>query len=226
MRFSILTTTMIAGALIAGNAAAADLGMRPAPSPAYAPVAVYNWSGVNVGLHGGYLWGDAELSGFAPGVPDFSMDSGFFGIQLGYQWQSGAWVFGAETDLSFANADGSGFYTTGEGISANLDWFGTVRGKVGYAFDRVLVYGTGGLAFGRIEAEENFPAPDSGSVDKTKFGWTLGAGIDWAFAQNWSAGLEYRHMDFGSVNFTPTYFGAGDIDVTTDSVRLNLNYRF
>lgn len=224
MRRFIQTTTAIVGALIAGSAAAADFGTRPAPAPAYyAPVAAYNWSGVTVGLHAGYLWGDAELSGFSPAVSDFSMDSAFGGLQFGYQWQTGTWVFGAEADLSFTNADGRSLISGGEGIAASLDWFGTVRGKVGYAFDRVLVYGTGGLAFGRIEATEPYGGD---SLDKTRFGWTLGAGFDWAFAQNWSAGLEYRHMDFGDLSFTPAYFGSGDVGVTTDTVRMNLNYRF
>lgn len=225
MRLSLLLSTAAAATLMAGSAMAADLGMRAAPVPSYAPTPLYNWTGFNIGVHAGYLWGDADVSGYAPGVPDIDLDSAFGGIQLGYLWQSNALVFGIETDFSFTDASGSSYYQPSEGLSVELDWFGTVRGKVGYAIDNVLIYGTGGLAYGHISADEiNFGS--GASTDKTKLGWTAGAGVDWAFAKNWTVGVEYRYMDFGSVSFDPDAFGPADIDVTSSTVRLNVNYKF
>lgn len=226
MRLSLLLSTAAAATLMAGSALAADLGMRAAPVPSYAPTPLYNWTGFNVGVHGGYLWGDADISGFStPAISDIDLDSAFGGIQLGYLWQSNALVFGIETDFSLTDGSGSSYYFTGEGLSVDLDWFGTVRGKVGYAIDNVLIYGTGGLAYGHISVDEIFFG-DGASKDTTKLGWTAGAGIDWAFAKNWTVGLEYRYMDFGSVGFTPNFFDQTDVDVTSSTVRLNVNYKF
>jgi outer membrane immunogenic protein len=224
MRVSVLLSTAAAAMLMVGSASAADLGARVAPAPVYTAAPVFNWSGANIGLHGGYLWGNADPSYYYP-TPSFDLNSGFLGGQIGFSWQTGAFVFGAEADLSWTDANGAGYYYTNEGITADLNWFGTVRGKLGYAFDNVLLYGTGGLAFGGIEARNVEYSTTYGSADKTKLGWTLGAGVDYAFTPNWTLGLEYRHMDFGKVDFT-SFAGPASVDVSADTVRLNLNYRF
>ena len=102
-----------------------------------------------------------------------------------------------------------------------MSYFGTSRVRVGYAMDRMLVYATGGLAYARVHAGNT---TDQGS--KTRYGWTLGAGIEWALAPKWSAKLEYQHLDYGEGhNYTTGGTGA-DVDLDADIMRVGMNYRF
>lgn len=209
--------TFTIAALISG-AQAADIP-RAAPEPYRAPVAVpyFSWTGFYAGINGGYGWGDANWSSL-PG--DFSTSGGTVGGTIGYNWQTPGtpWVFGLEGDINWAGIDGN----VGA-AQTSTDWFGTVRGRIGYSFDRVMPYITGGLAFGNIESSvAGLPKSDS-----TEVGWTLGGGIETAFAPNWSAKLEYLYVDLGSAGcsaascFVPT-----NVDHSFSVVRAGLNYRF
>jgi outer membrane immunogenic protein len=216
----ILSAVMLTAALTAPGWAA-DLGARTyTKAPALAPVT--NWSGLYVGGNLGYGWGSGNTDVSFPAEFDFNnttlgaRSSGVIGgAQLGYNWQIGSVVTGLEADIQGSGIKGSARANPTLVGTANpdpssvlssehkLSWFGTVRGRVGVTVTpELLLYGTGGLAYGHVDASANyfqtvdFQAP--ASVSKTKVGWTAGAGAEWMFAQNWSAKLEYLYLDLGS----------------------------
>ncbi len=183
-----------------------------------------SWAGYHVGIQGGAsFWSTEHLftGGVASGAFDFS--SGFVGAMWGSTWQRGALVYGFDSDISFADTDGS---RAGPGCGAGtcfseVSYFGTSRVRFGYAMDRMLVYATGGLAYARVHAGNT---TDQGS--KTRYGWTLGAGMEWALTPKWSAKLEYQHLDYGEGhNYTTGGTGA-DVDLDADIMRVGMNYRF
>ena len=210
MKRTISTGIAIAALLgLAGTASAADMARQmPVKAPAYvAPY--YNWTGFYAGINGGGGWGSTG---------NIDSSGGIFGGQLGYNWQSGQAVFGIETDLQWSGIDGSG--TVGATtVSGGSDWFGTVRGRIGYAWDRTLLYATGGLAYGNVNVSSPFQ-----NVDTTKTGWALGGGVEFALAGPWTAKVEYLHIDLGTQSIlTPA---STNFDVNADIVRAGLNYRF
>ena len=140
MKKTILAMTVASLAAAAGTATAADLPRGPAPYYSPAP-AVYNWGGVYAGLNVGYEWGKITNSSGKP--------SGLEGgVQAGYNWQSGQFVFGGETDLQVTGAD-----DTFAPYKFSNPWFGTLRGRAGYAMNNILFYGTLGLAYGGLKGE-------------------------------------------------------------------------
>lgn len=209
---------------------AADMARPAYRAPAYnAPIAVYapfSWTGFYVGLSGGYGWGSSTWSN--AGISDsFNLKGGLFGETLGYNLQSGVLVWGIEGDFSASWIKGSensaGTVCGVGGCETWITGLGTVRGRVGYAADRWLPYITGGLAVGSIKM-----SPNTGVSDvTTKTGWTLGAGVEYAFAGPWSAKLEYLYVDLGTATCSVATCGTStDVSVTTNIVRAGLNYRF
>src|SRR5207342_2417419 len=188
-----------------GSAAAADLPRGPAPY--YPPPAsVYNWTGFYAGLNLGYEWGKVTNSNIDPsGVAG--------GGQIGYNWQVGQFVFGAETDLQGSAAD-----DTFAPYKFSNPWFGTLRGRAGFAINNMLLYGTFGLAYGDLKGE--FLGLDE---SKTLVGWTGGLGMEVGFAPNWSAKVEYLYMDLGSRAYTLTGVDNG---LQASYLRLGVNYHF
>jgi len=203
MKKTILTMTVAMSA--AGSAAAADLPRGPAPY--YPPPAsVYNWTGFYAGLNLGYEWGKVTSSSIDP--------SGIAGGgQIGYNWQVGQFVLGAETDIQASAAD-----DTFAPYKFSNPWFGTLRGRAGFAINNVLLYGTAGLAYGDLKAE-------FGGLDesKTLVGWTGGLGMEVGFTPGWSAKVEYLYMDLGSRAYTLT---ANDNGLHASYLRLGVNYHF
>jgi outer membrane immunogenic protein len=222
---------------------AADLGARPVgKAPVIAPVALYNWSGFYIGGHIGGVWGDKDWTdvtfpglAFADGSSEIS---GFLaGGQAGFNWQAGAWVFGIEGQVSWTNADGAHLclFNVGLTCETNLNWLGTVAGRIGYAFNNVLLYAKGGFAF----ANEDYLQSVTGtgivialSEDETRTGWMVGAGVEYGFTPNWSFKVEYNYMDFGAdvsnlvIPGTGVIFTAADIDQQMHVVKAGINYRF
>jgi outer membrane immunogenic protein len=230
----IVGAVMVTTALTAPGLAA-DLGARSyTNAPAVAPVS--NWSGFYVGGNLGYGWGNGntDVSFLLPvfaanglgGINDTSLGPRSKGViggaQAGYNWQMGSLVTGLEADIQGSGIKGSasagnltafggGINTDGMVISSEpkLSWFGTVRGRLGVTVTPdLLLYGTGGLAYGHVDASANWLIPGDvatdpptvvpASISKTKVGWTVGAGAEWMFAHNWSAKLEYLYLDLGS----------------------------
>src|SRR6202050_100267 len=197
-------------AFVAGGAAlAADLPPPVAPrAPAtYVPttVPVYNWSGIYIGANGGYGFGTSNWTdsvaaaaggaGTAGGVHT----KGFLaGGTVGGNFQWGAAVLGIEGDWDWSNLNGTSGVPVNcfpGGCETKADWLATVRGRAGWAIDRVLLYGTGGAAFAPVQAGFNGGPFQS----TTQVGWTAGAGLEFAFAPNWTAKAEYLYADLGSV---------------------------
>lgn len=206
----------------------------------------------------------AGLAALASGPVSAGRQSGFIGGgQIGYNYQiNNTWVAGIEADLQGISGSGSTGSLATAGVvvgsaitstltaSANTEWLGTLRGRLGFlATPAVLVYGTGGLAFGHNtvttalaqSGTNGFIGAGAGSFSDTSVGWTAGAGVEWMFAQKWTAKLEYLHYDLGTDSFTwaargtpASAFFSGVVyqtEVTSvqfrgDIVRVGLNYKF
>jgi outer membrane immunogenic protein len=186
---------------------AADLpyGSR-APYTVNQPLNMYSWAGPYLGGNLGWDWGSVDNNPTSP--------SGFVGgVQAGYNWQTGPWVFGVEGDIQVTGAS-----DTFAPWKFSNPWFGTVRGRAGYALNNILFYGTAGLAFGELKGE-TFGLTET----HTNAGWTVGVGAEFGLAQNWSAKLEYLYVDLNDSNFTITGAQNG---YRFGLVRAGVNYHF
>jgi outer membrane immunogenic protein len=220
------------------SALAADLAARPyTKAPPMIP-AVYDWTGGYVGIEGGYGWGHSNQTdpGIAPaplpGDGHYSLNGGLVGGTLGYNWQTGPWVFGLEGDYSWSDIQGQSNVcgpttVTPHPCGTKLDSFGTLRGRVGHTVGDTgnwLLYGTGGLAVGDVHAWDSL-TPASGS--KFRAGWTVGAGVETSFAPNWTAKLEYLYMDLGKAQYFNIVPGVPEtVSFTANIVRVGINYKF
>ena len=269
----------VAGAV---SAQAADLPTRKeAPPPVFVPPP-FTWTGFYAGVNAGGVWTNGNASttttAFANGFPIGTISgtaanlgevfpgsnfgggqSGFIGGgQAGYNWQTGAFVFGVETDFDGTTLSrsrsviGPSFvepifgltdFFTANG-SVKLDWLGSTRGRVGYAWDRLLIYGTGGVAYGGasshldvFDAVHGFDFSSSGG-SSSRVGWTIGGGVEYAFTNNWIIGAEYLYYDLGSrhLNIVPNaaasdFFGTSvfsqtKISFTGSVARARISYKF
>jgi outer membrane immunogenic protein len=165
-----------------------------------------SWAGPYLGGNLGYAWGSVANNPTKP--------SGFVGgVQAGYNWRNGSWVFGIEGDIQATGAE-----ETFAPWKFSNPWFGTVRGRAGYLFDNVLFFGTGGLAFGELRAN-TFGVSES----HTNAGWTLGAGAEMEFAPQWTAKIEYLYVDLANSNFVITGASNG---YRFGLIRAGVNYHF
>ena len=214
----------VALGVVAGahGAAAADLSLAPlykAPPAEIAPV--YNWTGFYLGANGGGGWGHSFWNANTTGI---NLSGGQAGGTLGYNRQLGNVVFGLEGDVDWSGFNGTNT-TVGcpGGCSTSDSWLSTVRGRIGYSFDRVMPYATGGLAVGDIRA--SMPGFTGGT--STNAGWTLGGGVEFALPGNWTAKAEYLRVDLGSFNCTGcTPAPAGNVSLQENVFRAGVNYHF
>jgi outer membrane immunogenic protein len=196
----------VGGALaIAMAADAADAGDF-APYTVPAPIRAYSWTGPYLGGHLGYQWGNTTRNPTQPGGITG-------GVRGGYNWQTGAFVFGGEAEISLSGASD----TFAPWKFAN-PWFGTVRGRAGYAFSNVVVFATGGLAFGGGRAEIG-----GLSESKTHVGWTAGGGMEVALTSAWSARVEYLYINLSDRPYALTGTSNG---FESSVLRFGFNYRF
>jgi len=199
---------------------AADLPRGPYKAPAYVAPAYANWTGFYVGLNAGYGFGKSnwDLPAISPSPKGF-----VGGGTIGYNLQTGLWLWGLEGDVDYSAMKGS---TDGPGgaYETKNSWLGTGRARIGYAgWNNFLPYITGGAAFGDIKAT----APNGVSASKTKVGWTAGAGLEYAMWSNWSVKAEYLYVDLGKFDAGPTFGVAADnVSFKANIVRAGLNYRF
>jgi outer membrane immunogenic protein len=230
-------------ATVSSGAFAADAIVAAPEAPIVYDTA-FTWSGVYVGLHAGHAWGDVSYAADPHPVTDpdpaetFDVSGWLAGAQVGFNRQVGNFVFGIEGDISWANIEGEGSDVDprpeSESIpSFEVDWLSTIRGRAGVAIDRVLIYGTGGVAFagvtGNISNLEG--AGDNRSDDHVHTGWTLGAGAEFAVTNNVSIKGEYLYADFGGENFNfGDFYGAGDLTADADldlhMIKVGFNVRF
>ena len=221
----VLLTSISLLAFAATAAVAADLPRSmPAKAPAYVPVG-YNWTGFYLGINGGYGWGSSGWS-LVPGTR-IEPSGGLFGGTVGYNIQTGMIVLGVEGDFDWSGLSGSVSCAAGLAIcETSSDWLATFRGRIGYSFDRWMPYVTGGGAFADVKATASAPLLGAAlSSSSTQAGWTLGGGIEFAFMSNWTAKVEYLHVDLGSFDTGPVPI-VNNVNVRQDIVRAGLNYRF
>ena len=206
---------------LAATANAADLPRRYDPVPQRAFVPVYNWTGFYIGINGGGAWGDSNWDS----VGTFDVSGGMIGGTVGYNWQFSQWVFGLEGDIDWTNINGSSTAACAAGCKTSNSWLATVRGRVGYAFDRFLPYVTGGLAVGNIRASQ----PGFIGGDDTNAGWTVGGGLEFVIAGNWTAKAEYLYVDLGKFNCglaCGNGINPDNVSFSTHMVRGGVNFRF
>jgi outer membrane immunogenic protein len=218
------------------SAAAADLPVRPAPAPmapvAYAPAAIYNWTGVYIGGQLGAGFGNSSWTDPLTGAKNnFNSGAGFLGgAQVGGNLQFNMLVVGVEGDFNWSSLKASGTDSIGNAINSNVNWTSTVTGRIGAAFDRLLVYGKGGVAFAQGQNGFTDLFGNSAGVTSTRTGWTAGAGLEYGITRNLSAKIEYDYLGFGSqtLNFTtpttPLYSTNANLNV--QEIKAGLNFRF
>ena len=217
-------------------AAAADLPIAKTPAPvapvAYAPAAIYSWTGFYIGGQVGAGFGRSAWSDpFTGGNNAFKSGPGFLGGgQIGANYQMNVLVLGVEGDFNWSGLRGSRTDSIGDTISSNTNWTSTVTGRVGAAFDRLLIYGKGGIAFARDQSGFTDLAGNGTSNAVTRTGWTAGAGLEYGITKNWSVKIEYDYLGFGSqaLNFTPPppplYTSNASLNV--QEIKAGLNFRF
>jgi outer membrane immunogenic protein len=248
---ALLRGSVVIAAMVGGSAWAADLPVYKAPVAAPAPV--FTWTGFYVGANAGYSWGRASVditetqfntatvttptstaSASATitsvGSGRTTVNGGLGGVQAGYNWQTDRFVWGLEGDIQGTGQRGRVIglsETTVSTADYSLQWFSTVRGRVGVTFDRVVFYGTGGLAIGGIKTDVTdafigllppaFPVA-AGSSTAVRTGWAAGAGVEGAIGNGWSIKAEYLHLDFGSITQSATGTGASSFALGNNTV--------
>jgi outer membrane immunogenic protein len=256
-----LASSAISSSASAADLAPAPMPAVYAKAPMVSPAT--NWSGFYAGANVGYGWGNGDMS-LADATNTLSAESGFpktsqsignrangaiGGGQIGYIWQMGSFVTGLEADIQGAGIRATasspvvstfdltfvpGSFARGTS-EQKLSWFGTVRGRVGVtATPNVLVFGTGGLAYGNVRSSGNAiigdgigPTDDNpAQINQTEIGWAAGAGAEWMFARNWSAKVEYLHVDLGTSSAVGFEREGGVPAGTPDAVGYTWHHRF
>ena len=187
----------------------------------------FDWTGYYAGLQAGYGWGQSDIT-VTEGAP-FSItpdiDGGFVGGHVAGLWQFNQAVIGGEAELNYSSIGGTALSGLGSTFGTEIKWFGSVNAKAGFAMDRLLVYGIGGVAFAGIETSQVAGASFAGT--RTNVGWTVGAGVDYALTDKFIVGAQYRYYDFGSEHYDVAEpFNDRNQNVKLNTVGVNLSYKF
>lgn len=233
-------------AVTAVSAFGADLPARVyTKAPPVIPE-VWDWSGFYIGVQGGGGWGTSKETFFnAPNSPAFvgtqnyDISGGMAGGVAGYNWQSGPVVFGIEGDYNWANIKGTsgiinvGPPSLGDTYFTNVRSFGDVKGRVGWAANQLLVYVDGGAAFAQInhqyDAALNGGAGNTFSSNTSRTGWTVGVGLEYMFARNWTGRVEFDWVGLGTSQIQYTAVPPTNYSSWSDSfgvVKVGVNYKF
>ncbi len=254
MKQLLVGSVAVVSLALAGSAIAADM---PVKAPVYKsppPVQVYNWTGFYIGANGGAGWGHScwTLLGFVPPagpVQDegcHDLRGGLFGGQAGFNWQVDGWVLGVEGQGDWTRLTGNNRPPLGNISQSNINGtkvksIFTVTGRVGYAWDRVLLYAKGGGAWAHDNYTVDTTAAPAGAtpattgLSDTRTGWIIGAGLEYGLAPNWSVAAEYTYLDFGTKQETippsispPHFYGAftENISQKIQTATVRVNYRF
>ncbi len=247
IRISMRMAVLGGAALIAAPALAADV-VEPYVAPVAAPV-IYDWTGPYIGVFAGGGWGDVDVfdnNGY--NITGFSQNydtSGFLGgVHVGYNWQSGGFVFGGEAELGYLGLDDSGQYGPYIGVrpgdsvaSVESDLYASLTARAGYAFDNFLVYAKGGVA--GLNTEVSFTDTNatgttlvSGTTaDEFLFGYTIGGGVEVGLSERLTLKAEYMFMDFEDISHTAVSGGGANFNFTHEldeihTVKLGISYRW
>lgn len=252
MRHTTICLAAMAGFVFATSASAANLGSPVRSAPDYA---AFNWTGPYIGASVGYAAGTVQEWPTPTGptggpLPAIDPHGGFVALQAGYNQQFGWLVVGLESDFTLVGSVKGGRtinwcpgcfgVTVTERQDAQASWLGTTRGRIGIAWDRVLLYGTGGVAYGQMKSTDQYnvdytwygyaPYNSTSTMTQAAVGWTVGGGLEFAFARNWTARVEALHVDMGVVeskstcNFCTPY--SASTRFTANIARLGVNYKF
>jgi outer membrane immunogenic protein len=231
---------------VAAPATAADMPVKAAPPPV---VELFNWSGLYIGGHVGYGWGHTDWNNITDGIAFVFTGASVSqrprgvigGGHIGYNVQSGAWVFGLEGSYSVTSIKKTEFDVdippsgNGDTFESRIRDMFTLTGRLGYAWNRTLLYAKGGFASAdvRIRAVDTLvlPVNDVFTSSERHNGWTLGAGLEHAVTQNFIVGIEYNYFSFGderhagitSVRAVPI---STNVDATLHAVLARLSYKF
>lgn len=228
MGLELMTLRLLAGwsavLLVSMTTAnAADLRVPVSSQAPHDVPGVYNWTGLYLGAHGGFGWSRQHSIDIDTGESfRIDNDGAIFGAHIGLNYQTGQMILGLEADASWSDVEGSRLVGDDLG-NVQIKWLGTVTGRVGMAFDNILLYGKGGFAW----AKEKFNGIDvTGATlpvpaSATRAGWTAGAGLEWALFDRWTAKVEYNYVDFGTdtISFIDT---AGVPDPAGNSEKVHL----
>lgn len=243
--FRVVVLTAVASLALSDVARSADLPAAPPPQAPIAPAMLpaYNWSGFYLGVAGGLAYGHGKQidtdpadarAGLALTNP-VGVGGGLVGGELGYNWQFGNWLAGAEADMSWVDQTGTANdippFNTAVTQTVNIHWLQTDRVRLGgLVTDHWLVYATGGFAAGSIEAVRP-DGPVTFSQTQTEWGWTIGAGTEFAVVPHWSVKVEYLFVDLEKRNFFWPSAGGGalagrSLGINDNVVRAGINYKF
>jgi outer membrane immunogenic protein len=230
-RISTLLTALGLVAFATSAATAADLRAAPAYKAAPAVVApYYNWTGFYIGAHVGGGWADKDWSSVGIPMGSHTADGFLGGGQIGFNWQTGPWVLGIEAQVSWADLTGDhvDLNLTGDRVHTKVNSLGSVAGRVGYAWDRWMLYGKIGWGWAHDKYSRTVAATGAfiDSASKTQSGWMLGIGIENGITPNWSWKLEYNYMDMGSQDLVSSIGTPFTVDQQVHVVKLGINYRF
>lgn len=225
-----LVLALTSTALLTATAQAADLGWNNGSSPVntmYSGSSAFQWSGFYAGVNAGYGFGTLSREPSAGGVVTENNTNGWgLGAQAGYNMDMGGFVLGGEADLQWSSIGYEQDLGAAGTLKASVDGFGTVRARAGMAFDRVMPYVTGGVAFGNSTVSLTDPANVVTSQTNTHLGWTIGAGLEAAATDNITIKAEYLYVDLGAKTYTTA--PGGNIDATQrfGLIRAGINYKF
>ncbi len=241
MRKSFLLAS-VAAVMAAAPAFAADLPRRSEPLAPMAPIAAppaFSWTGFYVGANAGWHWADTNSNySYATGVTGpggfGGEEDGFTaGATVGYNMQYNQFVVGLEGDWNWVDVSRGGRGTIVSGgagvISGNssMDWLATGRARIGLAYDRFMIYGTGGLAVAEVDVNSTINGFGTGGGSDTRWGWTVGGGVEYSLMNNWSTKVEYLYYKLEDKSYSlPAGFGSFKSEPEGSILRAGLNYRF
>ena len=239
MKKVLYVSVSLVALLRAATSNAADMPSRLPVEPA--PIG-FRWTGFYVGTHTGVAVGRSTTSNVAPyggfdsGIPlsyDLNPVSIFGGGQFGYNWQAGVYVLGLEADIGYLGLRETIRPAPDDYVSLRYGWFGTVTGRLGLTYDRLLGYVKGGMAVASIKNTASdltgagaFNATDYSQSNQTRVGWTVGSGFEYAIAPAWSVKSEYMYMDFGKTRSTNLDGDAFSHRNQVHTWKVGLNYRW
>jgi outer membrane immunogenic protein len=241
MKKVLLVTASLLALGAAAPAVAADLAARPYTKAPPMIAAVYDWSGFYIGANGGWgssrnCWDFLPVAGGSTPEGCHDASGGTVGGQIGYRWQAGTWVFGLEAQGNWADFKGNNvsLFDTRFRNESRVDAFGLFTGQVGYAANNVLFYVKGGAAVTSNDYRSYTIATNTlaaTSNDDTRWGGTIGVGLEYGFAPNWSVGVEYNHLFMQDATYTfrnanGGLFATDRIRQDIDLVTARLNYKF
>lgn len=236
MRNLLLATSALV--TVSASALAADLPVRSADAVSVA--APFSWTGFYGGGSIAFARVDSDFndyngwfSGYDGTVYGMQSDAGLFSVNAGYNWQMGAFVIGLEADIGYSTAEKTvGPYGAAElsdnYIKTKMNALGSVRARLGYAFERALIYATAGLAYGHVDSTASYAGENTLKVDDWRTGWVAGAGVEYAITNNWTARAEGLYYDLGERKGQWSFDSAfvSGVETTALVARIGVNYKF